>query len=495
MAKSRAKSSNDFEIKSTEDVFLDFATPKIESLFDSIYKTFENKQSSKITKSVLLPINNFFEKFAKKEAQKRLDDIESSEEVESLMQDMRKRAMDRHYKKLDKKDQRELETLQIKRKELDAQLKQAQRAKDNSKVANIQTEISKNEASQNAIKRKVMDYVERELKYSGEYQAYTHYMQDNTNGYKSDFDNFKNTPRKQTQSLVSQSDKSQSVSEMWQKDLSELVGQNKKDADDEYVERAQQQREERQAEQIQTQRFETQTQIGNEIKEELSAQTALLKAISDKDFSVSSENQDGVIDSLLDFGGNALKKGGGILSKVGSVASKVAMPLMIAKAGYDAFQAGSDDEAILAQSGKQDASEISWWDRTKHGLAGAVEGLSFGLLDKNTLLDGGEGLVNFISGDGFKSNRELALETNAMQDTQDLSAHEQLLVKQAEVLGNEKPQFERDLELADLSEDVLSFSSINAPSVINNNSTTITQNPPRYRIIDQSTNALSSQGI
>ena len=69
MAKSRAKSSNDFEIKSTEDVFLDFATPKIESLFDSIYKTFENKQSSKITKSVLLPINNFFEKFAKKEAQ------------------------------------------------------------------------------------------------------------------------------------------------------------------------------------------------------------------------------------------------------------------------------------------------------------------------------------------------------------------------------------------------------------------------------------------
>ena len=155
---------------------------------------------------------------------------------------------------------------------------------------------------------------------------------------------------------------------------------------------------------------------------------AIAKGRYDKNKGKSDGEEGGLLDSVLDLGSNliggkkggllkgGLKAAGGLLSKGAGLgkmalgAAKFLGPLGLAvtagKGLYDGFTGAFDDEAIMAREGK-DPKDITAGDRIKHGAASALSGLTFGLLEKDSIMNVGESFTNFFSGKGWNTNKDL----------------------------------------------------------------------------------------
>lgn len=103
-------------------------------------------------------------------------------------------------------------------------------------------------------------------------------------------------------------------------------------------------------------------------------------------------------------GGGLLKSGLKSAGKLARFIPGVGWALSAGMSVLDGWNAATDDEAIMAQTGKK---EVGTYDRIKHGLGGVASGLTFGLVDSSTVVNAGESFFNFLSGKGWNTNKEL----------------------------------------------------------------------------------------
>lgn len=281
---------------------------------------------------------------------------------------------------------------------------------------------------------------------------------------------------------------------------------------------------------------------------------------------LSTQQDNGLVGDLIDNiggGGNKNKKGsklskiaskaGGLVKGAVGLAGKVAAPLAIAKGLYDGVSSGMDDEAILAQTGKESADDITWGDRAKHGISGAAAGLVnwiplFEDIDASSVANTGESIMNWLGGKGYNTNKEIGENTgifDGMSAGSVISSIGNLpMFGGLKVAGNlvdiasqalspsiqtdgdisvgDSPTYYKNInedqeltgirgELAkmyDYQEEILdSVKTISLdkqgvggavqPVIINNTNsqTTLIPSPPRFRIQDNSTSQLSVQGV
>lgn len=223
--------------------------------------------------------------------------------------------------------------------------------------------------------------------------------------------------------------------------------------------------------------------------------------------------------------GMGLVKGGLGLAK--GALTKIPVLGSVLGAGIGAGAGALDTEAIMAQKGLTDPSQIGLGARIQRGGAGLISGalnaLSFGLADKvfgiNTenLTEGFDRWGNILSGNGNRTDAEV----RAMQDSQtsidadeaemnallasrgiiqtadgsyqikDNSIHGQILEK----MGIETAKVQQEQELAELNEGMGGVMNSSISNVTNNSTTNIIPESPRFRVNDTATMALSAQGL
>lgn len=240
----------------------------------------------------------------------------------------------------------------------------------------------------------------------------------------------------------------------------------------------------------------------------------------------------GLGDMLSSLAGGALAskvmglvKGGLGLAK--GALTKIPVLGSVLGAGIGAGAGALDTEAIMAQKGLTDPSQIGLGARIQRGGAGLISGalnaLSFGLADKvfgiNTenLTEGFDRWGNILSGNGNRTDAEV----RAMQDSQtsidadeaemnallasrgiiqtadgsyqikDNSIHGQILEK----MGIETAKVQQEQELAELNEGMGGVMNSSVSNVTNNSTTNIIPESPRFRVNDTATMALSAQGL
>lgn len=266
--------------------------------------------------------------------------------------------------------------------------------------------------------------------------------------------------------------------------------------------------------------------------------TTLYEGLRDGDYFISIRNLDqlpksdssSITDNLLEFINpkNKLSK----LKSVGKGAFNLARrfgPIAMALgATVDAGISAFDTESIAEQQGKSE-DEVTLLDRLSNAGAGAVEGATFGLVNKESLLGLGDRIQNFVTGNGFVTNdqRVRLMEAEAdrkqaetdqwleqytaqlqtarqMQTVQPEQKQTQLTGVRAELakqMGvqeyqDQQPKQEYATQKLQPIEQLQPQQQIQVsqPQIINNNSTTVVPEQPRFRLTDTSTYSLSYIG-
>ncbi|EEU7470333.1 hypothetical protein AJY73_09900 [Campylobacter jejuni] len=176
--------------------------------------------------------------------------------------------------------------------------------------------------------------------------------------------------------------------------------------------------------------------------------------------SIASETNEGM--KIASEIGKGMKIAKGVLgiARVGLKAVPIVGQIVTAgEALYGGITSAIDTDAIAKQTGK-DPSEVSLWDRIKHGAAGAFAGVANGFIDVYNLVtpesinvrnleasdvvDFAEKSANFVIGDGFETNKELreqeqnSIETHNNSDKDNYEEEDQ---QEQEISQNEEKDF------------------------------------------------------
>lgn len=256
--------------------------------------------------------------------------------------------------------------------------------------------------------------------------------------------------------------------------------------------------------------YQAETIVGN--------QKHLYELISEGGLQPTGGSGGGLMNSALELFTGGGKKGGRLVSKGLGLAkgalTKVAIPLALASGAYSGIKGGFDTEAIMKQKGIDDPSQVGLGDRLHYGLSGMLSGITGGLVGTDTIANFTERAGSFITGGGFKTEKEKkeadllsAHQDEAEMDTllasrgiiqttdgsytqADNSVHAQIL----RGMGYDTPP-PQGQELAPLNEGFGGSMSSSVSNVTNNNTTNVIPESPRFRINDQATLALATQGL
>lgn len=229
---------------------------------------------------------------------------------------------------------------------------------------------------------------------------------------------------------------------------------------------------------------------------------------------------------LLDFknlkggAGNLLSKGKGLLGNAAKGLTRLAPWAILAGGAYGGITSATDTDAIMAQKGYTDPSQIELADKIHHGLSGMLSGMSFGLIDTDTIANFTERAGNFITGGGFVTKKEqkeqLAAQeqqswaeidamiasrtqpqgqvqtTDGTYSSDNNSVHSQILQEMGVAPAHNESKAQ---ELTELNEGMTGVMNSSVSNVTNNNTTNVIPESPRYRISDSTTLALAMQGL
>lgn len=203
-------------------------------------------------------------------------------------------------------------------------------------------------------------------------------------------------------------------------------------------------------------------------------------------------------DSGLDILPKGLK---GSLGSLLNFAKKAGPIAALAMQGYGAFKGATDTEGIAEQQGKS-VDDVGILDRISSGGAGIVEGVTGGLIKKESILNLGDRVQNFVTGNGWKTDNERVreMEAQANQDVADTDAwiQEQLAKRQQVSLETTQDITSQanteGTELTPLNTTQPESSQAPSPTIVNNNSTTVVPEQPRFRIQDSTSYQLSRIG-
>lgn len=201
------------------------------------------------------------------------------------------------------------------------------------------------------------------------------------------------------------------------------IEKTQQDREDEYREQQEKLYQDREAQELEDEFRDESLSLQEE-------QLKYLKRISDKEFGGGGEGEGGggLLGTVMDMvglgsgggggkgkgglariAGSVMGKGGALLKGAGALVSKAALPLAIATAGYGAIKGAFDTDSIAAREGKN-KEDITAGDRIKSGGAQMLSTLTGGLIEKDSILNFGESVGNFLTGNGYKTNNELKRE-------------------------------------------------------------------------------------
>lgn len=280
----------------------------------------------------------------------------------------------------------------------------------------------------------------------------------------------------------------------------------------------------------QVQRDELTSEYRDLVKENLESQTKSLESIAKDTTFIVDKIKDGELNlgndesgggGLMDMFSNLFKKGkglGGKLLNAGKglgVGGGVALASLVGGA-IGGVKGALDTDGIISQKGYTDPSQMEGADRLHYGLSGMLSGMSFGIIPRETIANATERIGNFITGDGFLTKAEMKAQAKdkEIQDDLDMdmmlaqrgiiqtadgsyqikdnSIHSKILENMGVEVPNQQPQGQ---QLAELNEGMGGVLNAPSSSTVNNTTTNVIPESPRFRINDQATLALASQGL